>query len=623
MNLIQSIFGEGFSLVVGITGAVLALILVVIIIVKRYRIAEPDEAIIVTGGRGKTTVDPATGRRTTDLSGQKVVQGGGVFVLPFIQKAFVLSLRSRRLTINTTAQTKSGITINAQAVAVIKVGGTEEMIRAAAQRFLSQQEEIETSTQEVLSGSLRGIIGTLDVTDIIRDRATLASAVLSASEEALSKQGLIVDTLQIQGINDDQGYIENLGKPEAANVRREAEIADVNATRASQEARIAADKVLVDANRELSLRQAAVQAETDKANAEAEAAQPLEAAIQRQRIVEQQEITAVKEAQLKEQVLNAEVRKVADAEAYRVTTTATAAATARVAAANAAKEERIAFAEAIAAEGIAEAGAISARGIAEASAIEARADALAEQSAALLAQELIQILPLVAEQFGRAYADSNMTIISADGTQQVSRDMVGGMATMTTMLRDATGIDIAAIINSSAQGNALGSALGKAPGSSRVNKQATKLDETSAPLTPPVPVRKTVQPLPVAETPAPPVKLKPANKKLDEVIEETFANSGIASDVLLEEIKQIIPTKIGEPDSSFATGVVIPHAKEKLNGLEGALQKMQNSGLGVDSLEQTNIALKTKAILSQLNKAGINVENILKDYPLTKQVFGF
>lgn len=114
--------------IVGLFAVGTVLVIIALMIVKRYRIAKPDEAIIVTGGKGKEVIGP-DGKKTRDLSGQRVVTGGGVFVLPFIQKAFSMSLQSRRLSIATEAQTTDGITIQAQAVAVVKVGGTEEMIR--------------------------------------------------------------------------------------------------------------------------------------------------------------------------------------------------------------------------------------------------------------------------------------------------------------------------------------------------------------------------------------------------------------------------------------------------------------------------------------------------------------
>ncbi|WP_306231438.1 SPFH domain-containing protein [Agrococcus beijingensis] len=488
-----------FSLpIILIAVGVVVVIALIAAAIRRYRIAEPDEAIIVTGRKGKKTID-AEGHTTQDLSGQKVVTGGGVFVMPFVQKSFKMSLRSRRLLFNTTAQAKDGITIHAQAVAVIKVGGTEESIRNAAQRFLSQQEEIESSTQEVLSGSLRGIIGQLTVLEIIHDRQALAAAVLQAAEDALSKQGLVVDTLQIQEINDTSNYLVNLGVPESAAVQRAAAIANTEAQKSAEQASIEAKKAILEANRVLQLQQAAVQAETDKAAAQAAAAKPLEDAVQRQAIVAQEEITAQRQAELREQQLNADVRKVADAESYRIQVTAEANAkakateanaervaresraeatrvegvaaaaviesrgsaerTARIAAAEAAKAEGEAEAVATAARGRAEAEAIGARGLAEGQAIEARAKALTENAQVVLAQELLKVLPQVAEAFGKAYASSNITVVSADGTGKLTGDMVGNMASMTQMMKDATGIDLQAIINATAQGNAAGSAM--------------------------------------------------------------------------------------------------------------------------------------------------------------------
>nr|WP_217136047.1 flotillin family protein [Leucobacter chinensis] len=439
------------SPIIAIVGAVLAVTLVALVIIKRYRIAKPDEAIIVTGRRGHNATPGAEG----DLSGQKVVTGGGVFVLPFIQKSYSLSLHSRRLSILTEAQTTDGITIQGQAVAVVKVGGSQEMIRAAAQRFLSNADEIDQSTQEVLSGSLRSIIGGLTVMQIIRDRAVVAQNVLEAAEEALTKQGLVVDTLQIQEIRDGADYIANIGRPEAAKVRQAADIADTNAYQASEEAKIGAQKVLLDRNRELKLREAEILAETDRAAAHARAASPLEDAVQRQAIVEQEQIAAQREVKLKEERLNAEVRVVAEAEAFKVEALAKAEAAASVAAA----EGR---ARATTVEGEAEASAIHAKGIAEAQAINARAEALEQQSQAVLAQELIHLLPEIAAEYSKAIgAIDTMTVVSADGTSKVASDAMGNMKGLLDMARDTVGIDLVGMLNGVVTGGAAGSAAGK------------------------------------------------------------------------------------------------------------------------------------------------------------------
>lgn len=440
---------------VSIALVVIAALVLFASIKSRYRIANPDEAIIVTGRRGKTIVDEE-GKSTTDLSGQKVVTGSGVFVLPFVQQAFVLELRSRRLNIQTTAQTKNGITIQAEAVAVIKVGGSEEMIRAAAQRFLSQQDEIESSTKEVLSGSLRGIIGTLTVMDIIQDRQALATAVLSAAEEALFKQGLVVDTLQIQNITDANNYISDLGRPEAAAVRQAAEVADTIAARTAKEASIKAEQELVEKQRELDLKRAEVRAETDKALARAEAAKPLEEATQRQAVVAQEEITAQREAALREQRLIAEVNKPADAEAYRLRVQSEAEADATVRRAEA-------EAKSVRERGIATADTARAQALAEADGIKARGEALQVQSEAVLAQQALEQLPALAEALAKSYSGiDNLTIISADGPQKLVGDVTANLAATQQALKDATGIDLGALINTRVQGKALGAGIGDA-----------------------------------------------------------------------------------------------------------------------------------------------------------------
>ena len=644
-------------LVIGIAGAVLALILVAVIVIRRYRIANPDEAIIVTGRKGKA-VAGANGQTTTDLSGQKVVTGGGIFVLPFVQKSFTLSLRSRQLSITTTAQTSNGITIQAQAVAVVKVGGEESMIRAAAQRFLSQQGEIESSTQEVLSGSLRGIIGSLTVENIIQDRAALASAVLGAAEDALTKQGLVVDTLQIQEIRDNQDYIVNLGRPEAANVRRKAEVADTEATRASEEAKIDAQKIILNKNRELQLQEATIQQETDKARAEAQAAKPLEDAIQRQQIVAQEEITAGKEAALKEQKLNAEIRKVADAEAYRITAIAKADAEAQVSTAEgnakseiaradaerqrrvlaavatereglAQRESRKALAEATAAEGVAEASAIEARGLAEAKSIEARGKALAEQSQAVLAQQALEILPKIAAELAAGYGSiDNLTVVSADGANKLTGDIVGNVKGITTMLKDATGIDVAGLITGVVTGTAAGNAMGKAQGSKSATASASQL-------TPQIQVfehTSTQHEAEVGET-----LQEESSKAQDEAIhnvlesETTPVSSTFdTATVGTKRVKSNLPKKpvsaatvfndfsktdnrLNENEIEKAT----KQAKSRLDKIENQLASVSELGLDYTKIPQLGaIRSQIGSVVDMINSAsGLDVLELLVDYP--------
>ncbi|MCA0217573.1 MAG: flotillin family protein [Actinobacteria bacterium] len=492
-------------------GVVVLLVIVVLVTILRgIKVAKPDEAIIVTSRqkRVKGQDDPLA-----ETAGQRVVFGSRVFVKPIVEAFFTLSLRSRQLNVQATAQTKDAITIKVNAVAVVKVGGSESMVRAAAQRFLNQQDQIETSTEEVLSGSVRSIVGQLTVTEIITNRSALQGQVLEAVRDSLDVQGLQIDTLQIKEIDDDNGYIRDLGRAEAARVKQVAEVAESIARRASEEARIAADQAVAEAQRALDLRNAEIQKETDKARAEAAAATPLAAAIAQQEVIAQEEINAGKRVGLRKQELDAEIRAVADAEAYAVQKNAEASAAAAVAAANsdrdarraaaeaieaegiaernrrrsaaeaveaegvAEKARRIAAAEALQAEGEAEAASIRVKGNAEAEATRAKADALEERADDLLRQQVIGQLPEIVRAASEPLsAISNLTVISSDGsgTEQVGQNVASQLVTANQIMKDLVGIDISQIITGRATGRAIGE------GRLEAEAQAAK-PKTSAP----------------------------------------------------------------------------------------------------------------------------------------------
>lgn len=475
------------TVIVAIGVVALILLIVFIVIVRGIKIAKPDEAIIVTSRR-RASKDPLDKN-----AGQKVVFGSRVFVKPIVEAYFKLSLRSRQLNVQAVAQTRDAITIRVNAVAVVKVGGSEPMVRAAAQRFLNQQDQIESSTEEVLSGSIRSIVGQLTVTEIITNRQALQGQVLEAVGESLDVQGLQIDTLQIKEIDDDNGYIKDLGRAEAARVKQVAEIAEAEARRASEQARIAADQAVAEAQRELDLRTADIQKETDKARAEAAASAPLAEAIAQQEVVSQQEVTAGKRVGLRKQELDAEIRAQADAEAYALEKQAQAAAAAAVASANADRDarrsaaealeseglaernRRIAAAEALRAEGEAEAEAIRLKGSAEAESQRLQAEALAERSEELLTQQVIAQLPDIVRAASEPLsAISNMTVISSDGSgaAAVGQGVASQLATSTQIVKDVTGIDIAELLNARAAGEAVGEALNAPPRPSRAVKPA-------------------------------------------------------------------------------------------------------------------------------------------------------
>ncbi|MER7003014.1 SPFH domain-containing protein [Dactylosporangium sp. NPDC000555] len=479
-------------LLVAIGGAVLLVLFLVLFIVSRIKVAGPNEAFIITGRKGKS-VQAVDGTRSTDLSGQKVVMGASVFVVPIVQRLQVLDLSSRRIHVEITgAVSKQGIRANLQGVAIVKVGGTEDAIRAAAQRFLNQQQGIDLFTSEVLAGALRAIVGRLTIEEIIRDRTAFASAVAEEAEHSLTNQGLVLDTFQLQDIFAEGSYLADLGRPEAARVLRDAAIAEAHARQAAESERLRSEEAIAEANRNLSLKQAGIQAEIDAAKAKSAAAGPLAQAERDQAILAEQQKVAERNAELKQRQLDTEVRKPADAERYRVEQEAEAAKNAAIAKAEAqrqatiaaaqasaeqarltgegersrraalaeanaiegAKEgeaeqrRRVAIAEALEREGSAEASAILARGQAEAEAMRLKADAFATYGEAAILDLLVRVMPDVVKAASDPMGNiDKMTVISTDGASSLTKSVANNVAQGLQLGTDLTGIDLPKLLS--------------------------------------------------------------------------------------------------------------------------------------------------------------------------------
>lgn len=281
------------TLAIGLAIGAGLLLLVVMLALSRIKVAGPNQAFIITGRKGRELRNPETGLTSTDMSGQKVVLGASVFVIPVVQKLHALDLSSRRIPVGIRgAVSAQGITCDLEGVAIVKVGGSEDAIRAAAQRFLHQQGEVESFTSEVLAGSLRSIVGRLTVEEIIRDRAAFASAVAEEAETSLTDQGLTLDTFQLQDIRAEGSYLKDLGRAEAARVQKEADIAEARARQASEQERLLAEEQISIAVRALKLRQAEIAAVTDAAKAHSAAAGPLAKAERDQAVLLEREKVA-------------------------------------------------------------------------------------------------------------------------------------------------------------------------------------------------------------------------------------------------------------------------------------------------------------------------------------------
>ena len=191
----------------------------------------------------------------------------------------------------------------------------------------------------MFSGHLRAIVGNMTVEEMIRDREKLTQLTRESSGTEMEKLGLIVDSLQIQEIDDPSGYIANLGRPHAAIVASQARIAQAHADREATENEQQAEALKAQARRDSQIKQAGFQAEVDQAAARAQQAGPLSDAEARQEVVVQETKVAELEAQREEQRLQASVRKPADARAYEQTTLAKGERDARIAAAEAHAKE--------------------------------------------------------------------------------------------------------------------------------------------------------------------------------------------------------------------------------------------------------------------------------------------
>ncbi|MEU7163352.1 SPFH domain-containing protein [Streptomyces morookaense] len=435
-----------------VAGIVLVAIAVLVGLFKlMWRVAEPNEALIISGSRHRV-------EGLEEGMGFRIVTGRGTLVLPGVQAVRKLSLDLNEADLNVDCVTRQGIPLKVHGVVIFKVGDDLVSIANAARRFLDQQKHMSERVHNVFAGHLRSIVGGLTVEDMIRDRERLTGETRSASGTEMEKLGLIIDSLQIHEIQDPTGYIKNLAAPHAAAVQRDARIAQAEADRLATEAEQQAAARMSEATRDSEILQAGYQAERDSAAAKSRQAGPLAEAAARQEVVVQETRVAELAAKQREQQLQADVRKPADAAAYEKRTLAEAERDARISAAEArARETELAAAaeatrvkaaaaaeaeatrtrgEAAAAatratgeaeaaatqaKGLATAEAAKAHGLAEAEAIKARAEALAQNQEAVVAQQLAENWPEIVQAGAQAFGNVDHMVLlnGADGMSEL------------------------------------------------------------------------------------------------------------------------------------------------------------------------------------------------------------
>src|SRR5213082_2713288 len=317
-----------------VVGVVVVVLLALFVLWRMmWRVAEPNEALVISG------LHQGSPNGVGESLGFKIITGKGTMVMPGVQMVRRLSLDLRETELQVDCVTHQGIPLKVRGVVIYKVGDDMASIANAARRFLDQQNQMDQKVHNLFAGHLRAIVGNMTVEEMIRDREKLTSLTRESSGTEMEKLGLIVDSLQIQEIEDPTGYIQNLGRPHAAAVASQARIAQAHADREATQNEQEAEALKAEARRASSIKQAGYQAEVDEASAKAKQAGPLSDAAARQEVVVEETKVAELEAGREEQRLQALVRKPADAEAYQKVTLSKADRDARIAQAEAQRQE--------------------------------------------------------------------------------------------------------------------------------------------------------------------------------------------------------------------------------------------------------------------------------------------
>ncbi|HLP76113.1 MAG TPA: SPFH domain-containing protein [Candidatus Paceibacterota bacterium] len=470
------------TLVVGGVAAFLFVIFMFLgIWASRYTKVGPNQVLVISGRKHRIIDPDGTAREV----GFRIVKGGGVFVWPVYEKVDILSLELLTIDVQTPeVYTSKGVPVRVDGVAQIKVKGDDISIATAAEQFLSKNtEEIKNVAMQTLEGHLRAILGTMTVEEIYQNRDAFASKVQEVAAGDMANMGLGIVSFTIRDIRDGQGYLEALGKPRIAQVKRDAQIAQAEAdrdamikssqaTQAGQEAKFAADAKIAESQRDYQMKVADYQASVNLKKAEADLAYDLQKfktgqlvkaeevqvnIIEKQKQIELQE----QEIKRKQRELEANVQKPADAERYKVETLANATKfqleTEAAGAASAAKAKGFANADVAKATGIAEAEANKARGLAEAAVIEAQGKAQAEAmrqkaesfkqyNEAAVIEMIVRVLPDVAGKISEPLSKTEkMVIINSGngpggGASKLTGDVTQIIAQLPPVLESLTGV---------------------------------------------------------------------------------------------------------------------------------------------------------------------------------------
>ena len=454
---------------IAIAIAALILLMLLIVFVAKYQTAKPDEALIISGsylGSKNVHIDESNNKI-------KIVRGGGAFVLPVFQRSNRISLLSSKLDVSTPeVYTEQGVPVMCDGTSIIKIGSSVEEIATAAEQFLGKtREELENEAREVLEGHLRSILGSMTVEEIYQNRDKFSQSVQEVASVDLAKMGLIIVSFTIKEVRDKNGYLDSLGKPRIAQVKRDADIAEAEALKETRIKKAQAEKEsqAAELQRQKELKLATYKQEQDVAKAKADQAYNLESARAQQQVIEQEmQIKIVerqkqieleeKEITRREKQYDSEVKKKADADRYAKEQEAQAQKVKEVTEAEAERFRVEALAEAEANKtrlaGQAEAEAALAKGKAEAEAKQKIANAFKEYGEAAVLSMVIDMLPQLmreaAQPLGNiekiSVVDTGSSSGETSGANRVTNYATNLLSSTQETLKATTGLDLKEIV---------------------------------------------------------------------------------------------------------------------------------------------------------------------------------
>jgi flotillin len=444
---------------------VVGVLLLMSVFAKLYRKAGPHEALVVYGFRGT-----------------RIIKGHGTVIFPMVEscKQLSLELMSFDVAPQQDLYTRQGVAVTVEAVAQIKVKSDPESIRTAAEQFLTKNpQQREGLIRLVMEGHLRGIIGQLTVEEIVKQPEMVGERMRSTCAEDMNKMGLEVISFTIKEVRDKNEYISNMGRPDIARIKRDADVASAEAerdtaikraeaTRAAAVATSQADQERVlaqtlslakqaESQRDLEIKKASYKEMTKKQEAQADKAYEIQDNIMQQQVItesvkvrqiEKEQEIKVQDAEIirHERELIATVLKQAEVERRRIETLA-----------EAEKQRQILEAEghasAIRTQGEAEAEIIFKKGDAEARAMNVKAEAYQQYNQAAVVDKLITGLPEIVRALAAPLANvDKITVVSTGnatttGMNKVTGDMVSIAAQIPALFETLSGMKMAELFD--------------------------------------------------------------------------------------------------------------------------------------------------------------------------------